>query len=235
MTEGNSNGSQGSAIIAITFAQLLGKDCDQAKLTPSNNGLVAEQCSKCGRRCAVDGQHYHPGGGSYKGETCYRLDLSALPCLRCYQSVYSDLFRRSCLSCRLLARRKGLLCWALHQSQGQTELLTTWPSHCRMMVYRLCLYLYTTLMPRCVHTESDQATSKYLNMHGQSACSFAFKDPMSWCKMHLHICALCQLVGAALLRLHRAPMQPSHAGDIGGKDTQAPTGHPECYTPRHLY
>ena len=222
MNEGSSTGSQGSAITANTFAQLLGEDCDQAKLTPSSNGLVAEHCSKCRRRCAVDGQRYHPGGGSYKGETCYRLDLSAVPCLRCHQSIYSDLLRRSCLPCRLLARRKGLLCWALHQSQGQTELLTTWPSHCRMMVYKLCLYLYTTLMPRRVsiqnQTRPPASTSTCMaKMPAHSRECICAKDPMSWCKMHLHICALCQLVGAALLTCIRRQCIPAMQATFGEK------------------
>ena len=30
-------------------------------------------------------------------------------------------------------------------------------------------------------------------------------------------------------------MHTSHAGNIGGEDPQAPTGHPECYMQRHPY
>jgi hypothetical protein len=147
----------------------------------------------------------------------------------CYQTIYSDLLRRSCMPCRLLARRKGLLCWALHQSQGQTELLTMWPSHCRMMVYRLCLYLYTTLMPGQV---SDQATSKYstcmAKVHAHSHECICAKHPMSWRKMHLHICALCQLVGAALLTCIERQCIPAMQATLGEKIPRRLQGIPSA-------
>ena len=43
-----------------------------------------------------------------------------------------------------------------------------------------------------------------------------------------HLCPM-PAYGSCTIDMCRAPMHTSRAGDIGEKDPQAPTVHPECY------
>ena len=85
----------------------------------------------------------------------------------------------------------------------------------------------------------DQATSKYstcmAKVHAHSHECICAKHPMSWRKMHLHICALCQLVGAALLTCIERQCIPAMQETLGEKIPRRLQGHPECYMHCHPY